>query len=77
MPKRRVRYDHDVIARRVEMARQKRGMLVKDLAEAAGLQMWAWYKKSRRANSTFTLAELSAIADALDAPEGWPFVEWK
>lgn len=77
MARKRLRYDHDVIALRVEKARQVRGMLVKDLADAAGLQAWAWYKKTRRAGSTFTLEELSHIADALGAPEGWPFVEWK
>ena len=76
-PRTRGRYNHDVIAERVECARQKSGMLVKDLAAAADLQTWAWYKKSRRLGSTFTLDELSAIADALNAPEGWPFVEWK
>jgi hypothetical protein len=27
--------------------------------------------------SRFTLEQLGAIADALDAPPGWPFVPWE
>ena len=75
MAKRKPRFDHDEIAARVEQARVRQGMQVKDLCAAARLAPFAWYKKTRRSGSTFTLDELSAIAEALDAPPGWPFVE--
>lgn len=71
------RYDHAVIGLRVEAARVRCEVQVKDLCSAVGLPLPSWYKKTRCAGSTFTLDELGRIADALHAPAGWPFVDWK
>jgi len=48
-----------------------------EVGEAVGLSGSAWYRKLHRRGSTFTLEEFGSIAEALDAPEGWPFVEWR
>ena len=74
---RRARFDYAQIVERIEEAREKRGRSTKALGEAVGLSGSAWYRKLHRRGSTFTLEEFGSIAEALDAPEGWPFVEWR
>jgi hypothetical protein len=77
MPKQRGRFDYEQIVRRVEEHRARVGMPAKQLYEAVGLSGDKWYRKVRGQGSTFTLDEFGAIADVLEAPEGWPFVEWR
>lgn len=70
------RYDPREIALRVERAREGAGLSVKELADKAGVGVWAWYKRGS-GDTPFTVEELGRIADILDAPLGWPFLPWE
>lgn len=74
---RKQRFRYAVIIERIEKARSRLGLSTRELAARAGLEGSAWYRKMRQTGSSFTLEEFGRIADALDAPEGWPFVEWR
>lgn len=76
-PRRRSRFRYEQIVQRVERAREEKAISTKALAEQVGITGSAWYRKLRDNGSRFTLDEFGAIAEALDAPEGWPFVEWE
>jgi hypothetical protein len=68
------RFDEREIAARVEKLRRDRGVEVKAICAAIGLEKWDWSRKVRLDRSSFSIAELGLIADYLDAPTGWPFV---
>lgn len=69
------RFDPKVIAARVRTAREAHDMTAKELAAAIGIGKDALFKKEK-AENPFYLDELSRIADALNAPSLWPFLEW-
>jgi hypothetical protein len=68
------RFDEREISARVEKLRRDRGVEVKEICAAIGLEKWDWSRKVRLDRSTFSIRELGLIADYLDAPTGWPFV---
>jgi hypothetical protein len=68
------RYDEREIAARVEKLRKGRKVEVKTICAAVGLEKWDWSRRVRLDRSSFTIPELSAIADYLHAPIGWPFI---
>jgi hypothetical protein len=76
MAGKRARFEYAVIVDRIRKAIERDGRPAKQVYEAAGIPTDRWYRKMRGDASTFTLDEFGRIADALDAPEGWPFVEW-
>jgi transcriptional regulator with XRE-family HTH domain len=67
------RYNSVEIAHRVEEAREKHNLKSDELAERIGLKPSQWYDRVR-GQVPFTVEELGALADALNAPPGWPFV---
>lgn len=69
------RYDMREICARVERRRRERKLEAKQAAGILGLKKWDWSRKVNNKGSTFTLAELAILADALEAPTGWPFVD--
>lgn len=71
------RFDYPVIVERIRAAQQAAGRSTLDLCSAAGIAPSAWYRKSLRRGSSFSLDELASIAEALDAPAGWPFIDWR
>jgi hypothetical protein len=68
------RYDEKEIAARVDKLRKARGVEVKVICAAIGLEKWDWSRKVRLDRSSFSIEELSRIADYLSAPPGWPFL---
>lgn len=68
------RFDEREISARVEKLRRDRGVEVKEICAAVGLEKWDWSRKVRLDRSSFSIQELGLIADYLDAPTGWPFV---
>jgi transcriptional regulator with XRE-family HTH domain len=73
---RRARYSDEAVTERIEKARKKLGITNKEVAERVGIPLDRWSRKMRGAGNSFTLAEIAAVADALESPAGWPFVDW-
>lgn len=69
------RYDMSQILDRIEHLRHKRRLQRKDIAISVGISEAQFSKKMRQHLSTFTLEEIGAIADVLEAPPGWPFLD--
>ncbi len=69
------RFQDAIVAGRIRRARERAGMTKKDLAEKAAVETWSYYKKES-GRISFSLEEISRIADALDAPMPWPFLGW-
>jgi hypothetical protein len=69
------RFDERLIAARVEARRRAKGIEVKAICAEIGMEKWDWSRKVRLDNSSFSIAELSKIAEILDAPPGWPFLD--
>jgi hypothetical protein len=69
------RYDERLIAARVEARRRAKRVEVKAMCADLGIEKWDWSRKVRLDNSSFSIAELSRIAEILDAPPGWPFLD--
>lgn len=80
MPKKRPsrgaggRYDEVEIGRRIDRLRRDRGVEVKTICSALGLEKWDWSRKVRHKGSSFSIEEVARVADYLSAPYGWPFV---
>lgn len=80
-------YDVEVIADRLDEARERARMSVKEIA----LEIWpqqgdnarySWYKKVDNRGSSFEIWEISRAvevlrAHGLAAPAGWPFLDWE
>jgi hypothetical protein len=76
------RYPLRVLTAEIETARRKLGINVKTAAADAGVGRKVWYKKRDMDGSSFTLEDISLLAEAWDAPEDWPFrrcidADWK
>lgn len=69
------RYDERLIAARVEARRRVRRVEVKQICAELGMEKWDWSRKVRNDRSSFSIAELSRIAELLEGPTGWPFVD--
>jgi hypothetical protein len=67
----------DEIVRRIEQLRMARGISVSEMCAKMGpnYERWDWSRKVRRELSEFTVGELGVIADILQAPLGWPFLD--
>lgn len=79
-PGRSGRYDHRVIALRIERMMTDSGLLAKQVAAEVGLSEAAWSKKMHLNQSSFTLEELGRVADAFSRLThrkliGWPFID--
>lgn len=74
--KQQARFDYEAITARIAEACERAGKPAKQVYEAAGLTGDRWYRKMTGRGSTFTLDELGRVADALEAPPAWPFVDW-
>jgi transcriptional regulator with XRE-family HTH domain len=74
---RRARYSDEAVAERIDRARKQLGLTNKELAGKVGILEASWSRKMRGQGNTFTLTEIAAVADALEAPAGWPFVDWE
>lgn len=59
---------------RIERRRAERGVTVKALCDAIGIEHYDYSRKIRLKGSSWTILEISRIADHLDAPTGWPFL---
>jgi hypothetical protein len=68
-------YDIVQIARKIELRRRALGIPAKRLADAIGVYESGWSKKVNCRGSTFSVQEISAIAQELDAESGWPFID--
>jgi predicted transcriptional regulator len=73
---RRARYTHEAVAKRIAEAVKQAGLTNKEVADRAAIPLDRWSRKIRVAGNSFTLEEVSRVADALEAPDGWPFVDW-
>ena len=69
------RYDERLIAARVDARRRAMNVEVKQMCAELGIEKWDWSRKIRGDRSSFSISELSKIADLLQAPTGWPFVD--
>jgi transcriptional regulator with XRE-family HTH domain len=69
------RFQDEIVAGRIRRARERAGLTKKQLAEKASVETWSYLKKES-GRLSFSLAEISRIADALDAPMPWPFLGW-
>ena len=65
----------ELATRRIEDLRLQRGLTASELARRIGLPKHPFSRKVRIEGSTFSVEELGLIADALEAPPGWPFLE--
>ena len=68
------RYDQQEIAIRVERMRELRGHERKWAFGLLGIKKGEYSRKAK-GETPFTLWELSELADSLDAPPGWPFID--
>jgi hypothetical protein len=68
------RYSPFDIGRRVENRRRDLGVTVAELCAVLDFDKADWSRKWRCSGSSFTIAEVSVIADYLKAPVGWPFI---
>lgn len=65
-----------LVARALEEKRVELGLTVAQAAEMAGMgTQWTWYDRAS-GRHPFTLDEIEAFAAAIDAPRGWPLVDW-
>lgn len=64
------------IAKAMERKRVDLGLTVEAAADLAGMKTkWSWYDRSS-GRSPFTVEEIGLFAAAIEAPLGWPFIEW-
>jgi len=64
------------IAKSMERKRVDLGLTVEAASDLAGMKTkWSWYDKAG-GRSPFTLEEIGLFAAAVEAPLGWPFIEW-
>lgn len=77
------RYAYADVVRRIRRQVESTGQPLKAILVAVNISPDQWSRKSRlnRAGNggkgtSFTLDELSRIADYFDAGPGWPFVDW-
>jgi hypothetical protein len=68
-------YDVVQIARKIELRRRALGIPAKRLADAIGVYESGWSKKVNSRGSTFSVQEISIIAQELGAETGWPFID--
>lgn len=76
------RYPLRALTAEIETAREKLGINAKTAAADIGVVRGVWYKKRDIDGSSFSLEDISLLAEAWDAPECWPFrrcsdAEWK
>lgn len=77
LPRRHLRFDPEEIGRRVRAARLAHdNMTSEKLGDLIGMAANTLAHKEV-GTSPFFLGELSRIADALDAPPLWPFLDWE
>lgn len=69
------RFDPAEIGGRVRKERRKRGLSTEKLAERVAIGADSLYKKQRGVQP-WGMDEVSRIAEAFDAPPGWPFIDW-
>lgn len=72
-----LRYTHEQVTAEIDryIRRQPRGIVTK-LARAAGMPTHAFSK--RQGNElTWTIEQIGALAEAIKAPTGWPWVPWE
>lgn len=70
-----VRYDLKVITSRIKHRMEAQGVPVKVMCDVLGIERWDWSRKVNITDSSFNYREISLIADRLDAPVGWPFID--
>lgn len=76
------RFDPYVIGKRLEDRRLDLGVAVADLCAAVGMDKGDYSRKWRVSRSSFSLAEIGQILDALDrisgriTPAGFPFIDY-
>lgn len=69
------RYDIREITVRVDRLRAKRGVEAKDIYTLLGIDKSTWSNKMKMKRSALSIVEVGIIADFLDAPTGWPFID--
>ena len=69
-------YDEHEIANRIEDERKRHDISVKEAADVIGAGTAStWYKKADGTNP-FTVADINRFCARINAPLGWPFLEW-
>lgn len=69
------RFDIIEATGRIRDLMRARGVKPPAIYERLGMHRRTWSKKINLTGSEFTLNELGLIADALDAPTGWPILD--
>lgn len=73
--KKPARFDPAEIGERVKKARRKKGLSTEALAAQVGIGKDSLYKK-QKGTQPWYMDEVSRIAELLEAPPGWPFIDW-
>lgn len=74
-------FDPVLIADRIDRARKAADIPVKAIAEEVWPQQgenarFSWYKKTANRDSSWENWEIEKVATILNAPKGWPFLDW-
>jgi hypothetical protein len=72
-----MRYSAAAIAERIKLRLADIGMEPKELYLTLGWDKSIWSRKIVTLATALSLRDLSEIAEKLDAPMGWPFVDWR
>lgn len=67
------RYPQRMVRAAIETARERLGINVKQAAAHLGVIRGVWYKKRDNDGSSFTLEDISLLAEVWNAPDLWPF----
>lgn len=70
-------YDVERVAAEIDAARKRLKFSVAEAAEASGIKRTVWYKKVDVEGSSFSFDDISRIAAAFRAPQGWPLIPWE
>lgn len=70
-----LRFDPVVITSRIKRRVEASEIPAKALYDLLGIEKWVWSKKINFNESSFNYREISILADTLDAPVGWPFID--
>jgi transcriptional regulator with XRE-family HTH domain len=73
--RRGARYTWEEIVARIERRREARGVTIKHLLGVLDIDEGSYSRKVNLSRSHFHMHELSALAEELDAPIGWPFID--
>lgn len=69
------RWTLEVVTARVIARMKERNVPVKAACAALGIDAPSFSRKANLDRSGFTIDEFAQLADMLDAPPGWPFIE--